>query len=236
MIASVQHRQEILLSGREWQLITEPQSLDDVEHRFSDLTLHLSNLFGKEEDLNTSPQANLQQQKELLGSLEQLKADFHTLVQQMRTFSGLPTDSQTGSGFLNLQSALNFANVEAMILETTITCREVRTRISGTESVYPPQESVIAASITGREAHEKDSVLAEKILAALQYATRGEMGLYGAQKSLFALRMTLCNISRHSPVFQQLANIYRDLSERGLKHSQDINQVWGELGDLPRNK
>ena len=67
-------------------------------------------------------------------------------------------------------------------------------------------------------------------MSALAYTTSDDMGLYGAQKSLFALRKTLHLVPRQGQLLGKVSKLYDSpMSTKGLRHALDLNKEWGVI-------
>ncbi|KAK4946838.1 hypothetical protein LTR10_014341 [Elasticomyces elasticus] len=215
------------LGSREWQLEAPPTSLLEVEHRFCDLGLELSALSEQDDTIASSSEPNLEQVEKLVAEIDQRSSDLVVLLHQMEQFRP-STVSHDDPGFWNLETALHAANIKVMMLDASITIRENAGR--GQLSAFT------VAAVTDKFTTEAEGILASQILSALEYTTGNDMGLYGAQKSLFAVRMMLCNLSRQDPIFDRFLEILNRLAQRGLRHVQDLNNEWGQPGTLDRNR
>lgn len=223
------------MASGEWQLGAAPTSLREVEHRFCDLGLELSGLFEEDDALASSSEPTLEQNENLVVEIDRRRSDLEILFQQMEQFRPASTTWRAEQNFWNLETALYTANIKVMMLDASITIREITARCDRVASRSHPASSIVTA-VTGQYTTEAEAVLTSQILSALEYTTRDDMGLYGAQKSLFAIRMMLCNLSRQNPLFDRSLALINRLAQRGLRHVQDLDNEWGQPGTLDRNQ
>jgi hypothetical protein len=223
------------LASSEWQLGAPPTSLLEVEHRFCDLGLELSGLFEEDDALTSSSDPTLEQNQNLVVEIDRRRSDLEILLQQMEQFRPSSTGWHTEQTFWNLETALHTANMKVMMLDASITIREINARCDRIAPRSQPAASIVPA-ITEHYTTEAEAALASQILSVLEYTTRDDMGLYGAQKSLFAVRMMLCNLSRQNLLFDRFLELSHRLAQRGLRHVQDLDKEWGQPGTLDRNQ
>lgn len=208
--------------------------MSNVEQKYSDLVLDVAALYEREEQILTSEQSTLEQLEDLLTRMDRIVIDLEGLLQILPRFEPLSI-SDHDLPFWDLESAIIYANIQVMILEGSIAVRELCDRLNSIE-LRSEQQKALIANVLNRYSTDGDTTLAANVLTAVEYAIGADMGLYGAVRSLFPVRMMLCNLPSNSLQFEQFDTIYNKLHNLGLQHTKDLDQFWGQPGHLTRTK
>ncbi|MCJ1397250.1 hypothetical protein MMC11_000442 [Xylographa trunciseda] len=224
MIASIQRCIRSPLGNSEWCLSTPAENLLDVEHKIYDLAFELAATYELDDSACSSGQRDAARNTSTISQLHSIASSLDELLQVLLQFKpAVPLHDLTE--WWDLESAVYFANILTLIMDTSSTIREIYNRNTeigkDTPSILPVVENYDI---------EKEHKTAERIISALAYTTGDLMGLYGAQKSLFALRMTLQHLPRQGPLYEHASEMYDSLlSKQGLRHTLDLNKEWGVL-------
>lgn len=135
-----------------------------------------------------------------------------------------------------------------IILSTTIalTCQQVLTT-----NTQPPTQFTFTPlprasqdlQITSRRLHEKHTSshrleLATNVIRSMPYCLNDKMGLMGAQKSLFAMRIALFTLQRYPPgeELKWCQTMYQELhSKKGLRYAREIAKLDWNLSAAGRD-
>ena len=224
MIASIQHCIRSPLGDSEWRSSAPTHNLLDVEHRIYDLAFDLAATYELDDSACSSEQQDAARNINTIWQLHSIVSSLDALLQVLLQFKpAIPLHE--GIGWWDLESAIYFANMLTLIMDASVTIREIYERNTeigrDTQSIFPVTENYNT---------EKNYKTAERIISALTYTTGDLMGLYGAQKSLFALRITLHHLPRQGPLYERASEMYNNLmSRQGLRHTLDLNKEWGVL-------
>lgn len=223
MIACVQYCHGSPLGNKEWRLSTHPRNIFDVEHRIYDLALDLAALYELDDSAGSSRQINSVQNINIILKLDAIVSSLHVLLEVLQNTHPAEA-SDPKFPYWDLESAIHVANILTLVLDASVTIQEICDRVRGIG------EDTLVLPLMEKYSTERQQDTAERIMSALTYATGDDMGLYGAQKSLFALRKTLHNLPPKGLLYEQASEMYSNLMLRkGLQHTLDLNKEWGGL-------
>lgn len=227
MISNTQYSLPSSFGNPRWYHTEPAHTLWAIEHQVYDLAFRMCAVFQQEKKSTHKPDTDQSQLESLCDRLHGFARELDKLIQFPAEVR--PVDCQDpGIRFWDLESALNVANALTLNLNASMRIYSLLTRLSA----YGPLDAerlFLASTYTIERARQ----LTETIIDAVRYAIGDEMGLYGGQRSLYAVRMMICKVPRELPVFEQIRSLYRDLIDRkGIRHARDLDRVWGGIHEI----
>jgi len=235
------------LSSAEWRLKGEPTTVRKAEHKLCDLALDLCTLFAEEEAAKAVSQLNIPKIRDLVRRMSDWAVQFTDTFHLILDF-GPEAPPQKPYGDVNSANYNNWYLI--LILEVSIWAHDHLDRLtkdleggpsSSSNSQTEPREP-LAPFFENQEPDWKDRIC-RQTADALEYVTRDEMGLFGAQVSIFPILMLLRLLPNDHPVYADAASLYvRLVTKRGVSNAlnyplpkgqaaTDI-EFWHRVGDL----
>lgn len=152
------------------EAVDEPQTLIAVESRLCDFAVSLAALFEQDDKLATMSPNGMNQHEGVVTGIDQPATHLMVLMEQLHRLRP-QLAPETGANFWNLESAVLLANIQVMILDASMTIREVWSRVQQLQT-WPEVQELPISQLASKYTTEREFVLAEQILLALQYTTR----------------------------------------------------------------
>lgn len=202
--------------------------MHEVEQKVYDLAFKICPTFQREKQSSFRPETESEQLLDMLERLHEWILELDALIQIPGRLR--PQDSgQPDLLFWNLESAINVANILTLNLNGSMRIDSLLTRLQEGQPV-PDDKQQLVALLLETYTHERAIRIVENILTTAKYTISNEMGLYGGQRSLYAVRMTFCKLPKSFSLLEQVCILYDELIKRkGLRHAEDLNKVWGEV-------
>lgn len=226
-----------LFQDEAWRLQVTPSNIDEVEHRFIDLAFDLTTLYERHKEHALSDWLDPEIDRDLLRDISLVDSNLEQLSRMLESLRpnniGNGDASSEQRGFWNLESAINWANVNVLRMDIAENMRQVLQRMDDHnlgELLEPPILPSEINSIREKFSEARQYQYGELVLSAVEYAVGEEMGLYGPQRTLFALRFCFHLLAADSTAYQRAGGLYKTvMTSRGVKHAASLNKVWGDL-------
>ncbi|KAL9056192.1 MAG: hypothetical protein Q9162_003071 [Coniocarpon cinnabarinum] len=229
-IMVVQSRLRSSFLDPQWRQIGEINSMFAVEHRLYDLGFDFSIILGDYLSADRSTEMGLATRKTCIGRFEEQASGYAQLLDFLRNLR--PEDAAISSGdFWNLDSAILAAYIVVLYSRTVAHTREA-VDVLMASSMISESERWQLGSLVPKYSVRRYNELVVRTIAAIEHATRDEMGLYGGQKTLFPLRLLMVSINPGEPHFDRVTKLYKAVTiSKGLKHAEDLERTWGFRGE-----
>ncbi len=213
----------------EWRASSQPTTLNEVEQRVFDLGFDLSALYEEDEASAASGGKSHENLPRLITQMDRVLIGLDECAVALEGMG--PQLSNPGSnlaGFWDLESAVAVANIATLALDASICIHEMLERLGGPALLSRRDRLPMAPFAENKGAGWQDQ-LASYIVAAVTFMTRENMGLYGAQRSIFPLRMMLNILSPDSASYSAARELYVSLLTRNkLRHTESLDGLWIE--------
>ena len=232
MIFCTQYSLPTVFGNPRWHQIGDPTGIHDLEHRAYDIAFRMSTILQREKQASTQVNATVDDLVDLVERLNGMVEALEELLELVIEFRP-PEMAASSNPFWNLDSANLVANILTLNINASFRIHDLLFRLQGQEGLTQDSNEQLTRF---REFYSTDRAekMVQGVIETTSFMIGDEMGLYGGQRSLYPVRMTLCKLPDNFAGRDQVLYLYGELIKRkGIRHAQDLNKVWGEIRNTP---
>lgn len=227
MLACLHDLRPPAFSSQCWRLKCKPTTVRQTEHRLCDLVLDLIGLYTEEESAKAAGHMSMTEIRSLLLRVDEFAAQFSETMALLLDLSPKTGENKYG----DLNSAAFHSWCLVLLLEVSLWVHDHLDRLSRGQIGPSSQLSQGLAPFIERQGNDWNDQMCRQAIDAIEYATRDDMGFYGAAVAIFPIMMLLRLLPHDHAANVDAAHLYgRLVTQKGVNNALDYPLPKGRGG------